>query len=487
MLHARLDPEVAGVPPFGVTLAEGTDGALAAACSPGLRSYPIRSADGRRLGTLHGVILTRLESKVFAVAGEEIRVTAPVPDIAAFEARVLGAIQGTFAVVTHGDLPRRVYPDAGATLPLVYCPRTRRIGASAATILDAHAYAARFLADRHRRLLGTAQHSWLPGTLTAHEGVARLLPNHYLDLETWEAARFWPTRPETVAGSLSVEVAAERASAGLQSFMTAAAAEYRVGIALTAGLDSRLLLAAARGVADRVEFFTLTPERRGLDQIRAAQMAADLGLKHRLVPLLAASPAEMEAWDRAVGHAVREAANRTSYPTLRRLGYDVILTGAFGAAGKGSYYARDAATVDNRPLTPAGLLARMSCPQDPELLADLRGWLAGLDGLPPSAILDLAYVELRSVGWSTAQHAAQCALQLEMNPIAQREVLGAFLAVPPELKARKALFHAMVTRMWPALMEYPANRFGDYRDPLGKLLKVFDRERLVRQLRRRLA
>ncbi len=104
-----------------------------------------------------------------------------------------------------------------------------------------------------------------------------------------------------------------------------------------------------------------------------------------------------------------------------------------------------------------------------------------------TAILDLAYVELRSVGWSTAQHAAQCAVQLEMNPIAQREVLGAFLAVPPELKARKALFHAMVTRMWPALMEYPANRFGDYRDPLGKLLKVFDRERLVRQLRRRLA
>ena len=353
-------------------------------------------------------------------------------------------------------------------------------------IFGAEEYARRFLQARHRRLLGAARHSWLPGTLTVHEGVSRLLPNHYLDLETWEAVRFWP-RPREIARRMSVEAAARSVAAGLQAFMAAAAQEFRLGIALTAGLDSRLLLAATRAVADRVEFFTITPERPGLDQILAARMAADLGLRYRSVPQIAATAAEMAGWDRMVGHAVREAANRSIYPTLRQLGYDVILTGAFGATGKGSYYAADRATIDDRPLTAASLLARMACPQDPELLAELDRWLEGLEGMLASAILDLAYLELRSVGWGMAQHTAQCALQLEMNPIAQRGIFGAFLAVPPGQKAEGALLLTAVTQMWPELMEYPINRFGNYRDPLGRMMKVFDRERLLRHLRTRRA
>jgi hypothetical protein len=493
MFHPKFD-EGAALAPFGVRLAERDgalqpaerDGALQAACSPGLRRYAIRGADGRRLGDLYGVILTRLPVPDVVIAGDEIRVSVPVPDIRAFEVRVLDRLQGTFVVTTHGDLPRRVYPDAGATLPVVFCPRTRRIGSSAAMILDAEDYARRFLALRHRRLLGTAHHSWLPGTLTVHEGVARLLPNHYLDLETWEARRFWP-RPGEAALTLTAAEAAQRVAAGLRAFMAAAAEEFRVGVALTGGLDSRLLLAGSRAVAGQMEFFTITPERPGLDQILAARLAAGLGLRHRLVPQIPASAAETEAWDRAVGHAVREGANSRVYPTLRRLGYDVILTGAFGATGKGSYYAGEHATIDDRPLTAPALLARMSCPQDAELAADLERWLAGLEGLPASAILDLAYFELRSVGWSTAQHAAQCALQLEMNPIAQRGILEAFLAVPPAQKADKALLVAAVAQMWPELMDYPLNRFGDYRDPLGRVLKVFDRERLRRYLHKRRA
>lgn len=48
---------------------------------------------------------------------------------------------------------------------------------------------------------------------------------------------------------------------------------------------------------------------------------------------IAATVAEMAGWDRMVGHAVREAANRSIYPTLRQLGYDVILTGVAPWAG----------------------------------------------------------------------------------------------------------------------------------------------------------
>ena len=65
--------------------------------------------------------------------------------------------------------------------------------------------------------------------------------------------------------------------------------------------------------------------------------------------------------------------------------------------------------------------------------------------------------------------------------------LWAFLAVPPGQKAEGALLHRAVTQMWPELMEHPINRFGNYRDPLGRMMKVFVRERLLRYLRTRRA
>jgi hypothetical protein len=474
-------------PLFGLRLEQdgaGPERRLGIEPSPGLRHYAIRTAAGRPLGDLHGVILERATGGAFAIDGDVIEVAAPVPDIRAFEDAVLDRIRGTFVVVTGGDLPARVYPDCGATLPVVYCPETRVLGGSAAMILDEEAYRARFLAARHRRLLGQARHSWMPGTLTVHAGVFRLLPNHFLDLETWQAVRYWPRDPAAVTQTLPVAEVAGRVATGLQEFIADAAGQFRIGITLTGGLDSRLLLAASRAVADRVEFFTITFDPADRDQVLAEQIASGLGLPHRLVPCVPASAAEREVWDRAVGNAVCEAANRTSHPTLRGLGYDVILTGAFGATGKGSYYARDHATINDRPLTAASLLARMACPQDPELTADLEAWLAGLAGMPPAAVLDLAYVELRSTGWSTAQHVVQCALQLEMNPIAQRDVLAAFIAAPPSEKAAGRVFPAIIARMWPELVAYPVNRYGDHRDLIETFAKLFDRERLRRVLRR---
>jgi hypothetical protein len=455
--------------------------------SLGLRAWPILADDGEAIATLYGVLLRRYRADGIEIGTDAIRLAprfggAPW-DPGSFETEVLDRLQGTFVIVTQGRLPRRLYPDTGGTLPIVHCARTRRIGASAGMVLEAEEYRDRFLADRVERLIrreGTG--SWIPGTLTAHEGVSRLLSNHYLDLETWEAVRFWPRAP--FAQGMEVEEAAAIMTEALPACVRAAAEEFHAGITLTAGFDSRLLLAAARGVLDRIEVFTTAPDQRGIDQVMAMRIARDHGLTHRMVPLLPASEAEMALWDHAVGHAVLEG-NRSSGPTLRSLPYDIIMTGIFGEPGRSRLYRQDFDRVNTVRLTPESVLSRLGRPRDPELLAEVARWIEPLHWLPNSAVLDLAHMELKGSSWAMAQHAAQNAAKIEINPIAQRPIRHAFLAVPPEKKGLSALFRRSIEMMWPELMRYPINQFGDWRDPLGKVSKIFSPGRVRRYLRAR--
>jgi hypothetical protein len=483
MLEAPVSEKAEPAPLFGVRIKE-EKGRRQVRLSKRLKQYPILDPDGRAIGYAYGAVL-RSPSKNFMVLGDTIRVTAPIPDIRAFEELVLDELQGTFLVETQNDLPSRLYPDSGTTLPVIYCPQTRRIGSSAAMILDEDEYRRRFLAERHQRLVGSSRHSWLPGTLTVHEGLSRLLPNHYLDLETWQPIRFWP-RADEFSQDLGFEEATGSVARALESFLAAAADQFRLGITLTAGLDSRLLLAAARPVVDKVEFFTISPEREGIDQILARRMARDHGLRYQTFALVKSSAEDMARWDKAVGHAVREV-NQESYLTVGQLPYDVIMTGMFGGAGKGLYYAKDQGKINRKTVTAGDLLSRMSCPRDADLIADLTNWLAGLEGVPSSAILDLAYVELRSVGWGTSQYPIQNAEILQMNPIAQRTIVSAFLSVPPGEKKDKRLIKETIRSMWPDLMEYEVNRFGNYRDYTKLLSKLLDREAVIRYVRRHLS
>lgn len=478
MLQSRIE----AAPPFGITLASAPAGPRIA-FSPGVRRYRIATRDGAVLGDLYGLILAGASGPHLTVSGDTITVAEAVANARAFESRVLDGIRGSFAAVTHGTLPRRLYMDCGATLPAVYCAKSRRAASSAGMLFGAREYAERFLAERHRRLIGTAAEAYIPGTLTAHDGVRRLLPNHYLDLETWEPVRYWPRR-EDFAQAMAPEAAAETVAHRLRAYLGAAAAEFPTAVTLTAGFDSRALLAASRAVAARVSYFTLAPSRLALDQIMAREIAAGLGLAHRLVPIREADEAEAAAWDRAVGHTVAHA-NRANHPSLRQIGDALILSGMSGELGRARYYSHDAATIDDRTPSAAFVLARMGQPpRDAELLADLENWLGGIAWLPMSAILDLAFVELSYIPlWRPAQ----CAGISELMPFMDRDIHRALLAVPPGEKAGNVLFRAVLERMWPEAMRFPVNRYGDYRDPLGQAGKVLQPGRVIRFLRGRLA
>ncbi len=408
--------------------------------------------------------------------------TIPIAGFGDLEEHLIHRMRGTFAVVTGGRLAARLYPDCAATLPVVFCPASQRAGASAATILDAKEYWERYNALRHRvHVERRGLEAWIPGTLTAHQGVFRLLPNHYLDLATWRAVRFWP-RPDKFRRDASGAQTARIVAAEMSDFISAAVSGRRVGVALTAGFDSRLIAAACRKVVDNLHFYTLAHDRPGMDAVVAGDLSRHLGLRHEVLPFIEATHDEQDAWDRATGHTIRHA-NRRLHPSVRQLGCDLILTGILGETGRSRMYRNDYAVIDDIAPTAEAVLARMNVPAEPEILNDIEAWLAGVDWLPFSAILDLAVLELFYMPHFRPPQFAQMP---ELMPFADRAVQNAFFATPPREKPDGRLFELAIGELWPEALSVPVNRYGDYRDLLDKVTKLSQPDRVIPYVQRRI-
>lgn len=90
------------------------------------------------------------------------------------------------------------------------------------------------------------------GDETYFAGIKHLLPNHYLDLNKRKACRYWPNGS---IPQLQLEEAVSKSSTFLQGIMKAIVHRHTVMMAVTAGTDSRILLAASKGFEDKIYFF----------------------------------------------------------------------------------------------------------------------------------------------------------------------------------------------------------------------------------------
>ncbi len=148
---------------------------------------------------------------------------------------------------------------------------------------------------------------WLPGDATPYSDIKALLPNHYLDLTTGRPRRYWPR--EDLA-PISFDDALTECLKLLTGVMDGARRRFKMAVAMTAGWDSRLVLAATRNMAMDVFYFTsifpdMTAEH--MDASVPSILLASLGLANRLVfsPTRIDQPLE-QVYERNVSEAHHE-------------------------------------------------------------------------------------------------------------------------------------------------------------------------------------
>ncbi|SHE35060.1 hypothetical protein SAMN05443144_101109 [Fodinibius roseus] len=97
--------------------------------------------------------------------------------------------------------------------------------------------------------------AWI-GDKTAYENCFHLMPNHYLDLNDCCQVRFFPNEP--IATSQNENELIPETAQYLQNIILGLDHKFNIRICLTAGFDSRLLLAASVDISDSVIYSTDT-------------------------------------------------------------------------------------------------------------------------------------------------------------------------------------------------------------------------------------
>lgn len=305
-------------------------------------------------------------------------------------------------------------------------------------------------------------HFW-PGTASPFVGIDRLLPNHHLDVASREVTRFWPdARIRPVDRTKAVATC----GAMLTGTVSAAVARYPLALAITSGVDSRILLAASREHRDRLGFYTLKKTSlaaRSADLRIPRKMLRRAGLRHKVIAVDPAPDGEVVDVLQSTFHPphaspTRSASALSADPPIAG-GEWVTLNGNVCEIARGSYLVR-----------PPG-----SGSPDPHQLGDATGmgssafavrqfglWCEGsaaaieASGIDP---WDLFYWEQKMGGWLADVRAEFDVVEEGVTPFNSRSLIECMLGVDPDLRCAPdyLFFRDLIEDLWPELLRYPIN------------------------------
>lgn len=467
-----LSPEAAHMPAGWVV---HRIGAYHLGCHPAMAVAPVTATgDGRVIGYCLGPYLD---------AG--FRVAAPLslsasPEVAETDAEALvKGLIGRFAVVLEVAGRLRIYLDALGSRSVVYCPSLAM--AATSSFLIPYTPETGDLDGVIAAMAVGWKNSMYPVGTMPRAGVHRLLPNHHLDVAAGRTLRYWPKGPLTE--TRDPEAVVTEIADVMTRAITAFGRAGRLQMSLTAGKDSRAVLACAREILDQVELFSWAiPDRSGaLDCYVARKMARGERLRHRVIATSRASAAERNLWHYRTGLAASAVRGIDGIPMVKQLsperGY---MPGVGFGLGKG-YFQKKLGIPGDAPLNvldPATLVEIGTAPTTEAFVGAFRAWLDGLPVDRASEALDLYFIEQRHGCWAgvTADGFAGMTAY-EYWPFNAHRILEAARALPEEYKRSGRLNEDIIARTWPELLRYPINApdFGFklrrvMRDP-GRILR----------------
>ncbi|MEK0448819.1 MAG: hypothetical protein RL088_1087 [Verrucomicrobiota bacterium] len=302
---------------------------------------------------------------------------------------------------------------------------------------------------------------WLPGSETHYESVKHLSPNHWLDLSTSRPARFWP-REKLVP--VSEEDGVVKAGALLRGGIEAAIKRFPLALPLTAGWDSRLLLAAAKPFAKDIYYYTLkynSHRQDACDLSIPARLLAKLGLPHRMIEC----PAGMaDGFARIFHENVTLAAYAHGpivYGLFREYPQDrVCLKGMCLEIARCFLYKYDYPEhLDGRQLAVIACGAKRV---NDYMIRHFAGWLAGAQPAATAAgyeVLDLFQWEQKV---SNLVCHVESSFDITYETVAlynNRALLETLLAVPAKSRQHPGygFYRKLIGHLWPETLSEPIN------------------------------
>jgi hypothetical protein len=302
------------------------------------------------------------------------------------------------------------------------------------------------------------EYRW-PGNATAFRETTHLLPNHYLDLRTGRVWRFWPKAPIEKA---TLVQGVDNAVEILEGLMDAAYRRFDLVLGMTAGLDSRVVLAAARRNRNKLRAITV---RQGqlpddhADLVVAARLLGQLDIPHSVVKAL---PYMSAAFSKAFKENVFLAHDHYG-PDAEAIRHEfsrekVAATGSGAEVARASFRARIDA---NKSRYSAVDLARLLLMEDNEFAVRAYArWLDETGDLHGVHLLDLLSWENLHGNWlAGTQLEFDFAWRDIFTPFNCRSLLVELLSIDEKYRSAPdyPAFRLLIEKMWPELLDETIN------------------------------
>lgn len=355
------------------------------------------------------------------------------------------------AIIANGRHPR-MYLDPAGSLAAVYA-LDRPLAASTPSLIPAPPD------TELRSLLDLPRHNrWYPAGLTSKTGVNRLLPNHYLDLGMWTVHRHRYGKPVAMVNEGAVAQPVDTIRTRLKHIINSVGSAVPVALPLTAGQDSRVLLACSRTLASRVHFFTIASgTRKNYKDVEISRLLSRrLKLKHQLVRTSPTKTPAIEEWAYVTGYCAGGEISRQASSLAMLDRRSALLPGVMGELAR-AYYWR-AEDAERHSIDAATLIERVNLPTHPRLLSAMEQWLAGLADLDVWDVLDLLYLEFEGGCWGGPQHyGTDPYVAHHLMPFVDRALIDAMLALPRGYRKAQRLTTDLCNLEWPETLRAPIN------------------------------
>ncbi|MBJ90323.1 MAG: hypothetical protein CMO98_10745 [Woeseia sp.] len=299
---------------------------------------------------------------------------------------------------------------------------------------------------------------WWPGNSQPYKHAKALLPNHWLNLKNGVTQRYWPVTERKTLSMAEVIPLANRRITGI---IEAAANRYELVLGLSAGLDSRLLLAASKIISSRLSIYnarSATQKSSHADAVIPEKLCKKLGL-----PLT-----EIEIPDKATDTFLDGFKKHSWHPREKfsagiEIQRDIFafskmaVIGNLGEIAKLPYRHKVTGETD----ISAELLASCVKMNNQRFAIDaIKAWSKSIDNTQGYELLDLFYWEQRVGRWlATNQIEFDYGWMDILAPLNIRALMCDLLAIDEENRemANHQLFLSMIQELWPETLEYPIN------------------------------
>jgi hypothetical protein len=305
--------------------------------------------------------------------------------------------------------------------------------------------------------------SWYPPPRSRSDSMRRLLPSQTLGLRDGEVLARQPL-PEIRADRSYEETVAALAT-GLVEAVRRLPRDQPLTVSVSAGLDSRVVLAAAERAAVPYAPFTRISRRMSpADRILPPRLAAALGRPLRVQRRSSrrGRASSAERLPLVIAHCDAHISEGDAHPLLEGTRDElsgIMLGGWAWDVGKATMREKlPPSFADAR--TGAQVLADAHLESSAEIRDAFREWLEWVE-LTPQAHLDWRdrfYLEQRLAGWQSAKEQVYDMLALERVPIVNSgRLYSLMLEVDEARRITRQLQWDLVERLCPPLAAFPAN------------------------------